>query len=122
MQELKSCPLTHQEAIDQLKELLDHHKCTADSDPDEEMWQNDVQALTYAISILSQGNRPDNWISVDHSLPTVNERYGEIDVLVHLDDGFIATATYVKHEGFELWADSGEVTHWMYLPETPKGM
>lgn len=32
------------------------------------------------------------------------------------DDEFIATATYVKDEGFELWADSGEVIAWMPMP------
>jgi|GEM_PF-6090056 len=36
-----------------------------------------------------------------------------------MDDGFIATATYVESKGFELWIESGEVTHWMPLPEPP---
>lgn len=40
--------------------------------------------------------------SVDERLPTVDPRYGEIEVLVHMDDGFIATTTYVENEGFEL--------------------
>lgn len=54
-------------------------------------------------------------------MPTVDERYGDIEVLVHMDDGFIATATYDKQNGWELWADAGEVTHWQPLPTPPKG-
>lgn len=34
-----------------------------------------------------------------------------------MDDEFIATATYDKDNGWELWAESGEITHWMPLPE-----
>lgn len=67
-------------------------------------------------------NRLKNrWISVEEKLPTVDPRYGDIDVLVHMDDGFIATATYDKNNGWELWAESGEVTHWQPLPGPPKG-
>ena len=39
-------------------------------------------------------------------------------MLVCMDDEFITT--YVKDEGFELWADSGEVIAWMPLPEPYK--
>ena len=55
------------------------------------------------------------WIPVGESLPKC-DKYGEVDVLVCMDDEFIATANYVKNEGFELWAESGKVTHWMPLP------
>lgn len=60
------------------------------------------------------------WIPVSERLPECDKRYGEENVLVCMDDGFIATATYVENEGFELWADSGEVTHWMSLPAPPR--
>lgn len=60
----------------------------------------------------------NRWISVDERLPTVDPRYGDIDVLVHMDDGFIATATFSGD--WELWAESGEVTHWQPLPGPPK--
>ena len=39
---------------------------------------------------------------------------------IKMDDGFIASATYDRNNGWELWAESGEVTHWMPLPEPPK--
>lgn len=54
------------------------------------------------------------WISVKDRLPEESEnRY-----LVRLEDGFIGTAVW--DDGWELWNDSGEVTHWMCLPEPPK--
>ena len=56
------------------------------------------------------------WIPVNNRLPVVDE-YGDVNVLVCMDDEFIATATYDKDNGFELWADSGEVIAWMPLPE-----
>ena len=50
----------------------------------------------------------NKWIPTSERLPEV-DKYGEAYVLVCMDDEFIATTTYVKDEGFELWADSGEV-------------
>ena len=61
----------------------------------------------------------NKWIPISGRLPEV-DKYGEAYVLVCMDDGFIATTTYVKDEGFELWADSGEVIAWMPLPEPYK--
>jgi hypothetical protein len=58
----------------------------------------------------------NKWIPTSERLPEV-DKYGEAYVLVCMDDEFIATTTYVKDEGFELWADSGEVIAWMPLPE-----
>lgn len=55
------------------------------------------------------------WISVKDRLP----EEGENRYLVRLEDGFIGTAVW--DDGWELWNDSGEVTHWMCLPEPPKG-
>jgi hypothetical protein len=64
--------------------------------------------------------RKNRWIPVSERLPECDKRYGETNVLVCMDDEFIATATYVKNKGFELWAESGDVTYWMPLPEPPK--
>jgi len=66
-----------------------------------------------------QALKANNWISVKDRLPKC-DKYGEAYVLVCMDDEFIATTTYIKKDGFELWADSGEVTHWMPLPEPPQ--
>jgi hypothetical protein len=65
-----------------------------------------------------QPNEP-RWIPVSERLPEV-DKYGDVNVLVHFDDGFINSATYDKNNGWELWADAGEVTHWMYHPEPPE--
>lgn len=55
------------------------------------------------------------WISVRDRLPEENGDY-----LVALDDGYIGVTWYSADEGFDLWADAGEVTHWMPLPEPPE--
>lgn len=55
-----------------------------------------------------------SWISVKDALPEIGGSY-----LVALNDGYVASTEYMD-DGFELWADAGEVTHWMPLPELPK--
>ena len=52
------------------------------------------------------------WISVKDELP--ENGYW----LCYFDDGFISTVT--MSGDWELWDDSGEVTHWMPLPKPPK--
>lgn len=54
------------------------------------------------------------WIPVTERLPEE-----DVNVLVAFDDGFIATTCIIDGE-WELWADAGEVTHWMPLPDAPK--
>lgn len=63
--------------------------------------------------------RKPEWISVEDRLPEVDET-GYTYVLVCMDDEFITTADFTTDESFGLWEDSGEVTHWMPLPEPPK--
>lgn len=63
--------------------------------------------------------RENQWIPVGERLPEC-KKYGEVEVLVCMDDGFIATATFVKGDGFELWAEAGEVVYWMPLPQPPE--
>lgn len=55
-----------------------------------------------------------DWISVKKKMPK-----NEVDVLVAFDDGFISTVNTNKEGEWKLWADSGEPTHWMPLPELP---
>lgn len=57
----------------------------------------------------------NNWISVDDRLPKSGEQ-----VLACFEDGFIATVSTDENGEWELWADSGEVTHWMHLPSPPR--
>ena len=64
--------------------------------------------------IAEWGVHKHEWVSVKDRQPCVEEcRY-----LICLNDGFIATAIW--DNGWNLWADAGEVTHWMPLPEPPK--
>ncbi len=65
----------------------------------------------------------DKWIPVKERLPKeemMADKYHEVQVLVCMDDEFIATTCYTE-EGFELWAESGEVIAWMPLPTPYKG-
>ena len=66
------------------------------------------------LYIAAWGVHQHEWVSVKDRQPCVQEcRY-----LICLNDGFIATAIW--DNGWNLWADAGEVTHWMPLPEPPK--
>ena len=78
---------------------------------------NAIESLQAEIKQLQEERR---WIPVAERLPNVDE-YGDVNVLCCMDDGFIASATYDKNNGWELWDESGEVTHWMELPQPPKG-
>ena len=86
------------------------------------------EALDMAISALRQQEHPQ-WISVKDRLP---DCMGEVLVIVsgkpHENvtlDGAYEIAEYDPVEGWilEMWPEwcSGVVTHWMPLPEPPKG-
>ena len=92
---------TKEQAIEFLQRKMSKDPYSAD------IYRMAIEALT------------EKWISMDEKLPEV-DKYGDVNVLVCMDDGFIASATYDKNNGCELWAESGEVTHWMPLPELPK--
>ena len=89
-------------------------------------YENGKMGYTRKLLIEELADKVDQyekgWIPVSERLPKCNPRYGEEYVLVCMDDGFVATTTYVENEGFELWAESGEVTYWMPLPEPPEGV
>jgi hypothetical protein len=56
------------------------------------------------------------WISVKDRLP---EEHSHVLICLHDGyDNFIATSDFIEGE-FQLWADSGDVTHWAILPEPP---
>lgn len=86
----------------------------------ENLWDDDLENI--AIELYNAGYRKQEWISVDERLPM----YGEI-VLVSAINKITG-----KHEWFYLasydrerkwWNGAliGKVTHWMPLPEAPKG-
>jgi len=77
----------------------------------------------HVCDILNEYNRLNNlveterekhrWIPVEEQLPSSGSH-----VLATFDDRFVATVSHgVIDEGWELWADSGEVIAWMRLPE-----
>lgn len=81
-------------------------------------YDRDQYAKGYADGMLA---RKDEWISVDEKLPKHREK-----VLVCDDRQNMFTALYVAYDngGFD-WCTSVrlvyKVTHWMPLPEAPKG-
>ena len=73
----------------------------------------------YAEALYNAGYRKQEWISVDDRLPEnlsyiiVCDKYGNVG------------EAYCYGEGWFEWIDSEErvfVTHWMPLPEPPKGV
>lgn len=64
---------------------------------------------------IIDGKMLTGWIPVEERLPETEDGY--VHVMVSLDDGFVCTTDYTDNDGFELWADSGEVIAWMPLPE-----
>jgi len=63
------------------------------------------------------------WISVEDRLPEIAEWSGN-RVLVYTEEGSIHTGRYegeVAGDWVDLYNDSGEITHWMPLPEKPLG-
>ena len=89
-----------------------------------EYYNSGKMGHTRKLLIEQLANKVDSlekaWIPVSERLPKCDKRYGDVNVLVCMDDEFISSATYDKNNGWELWADAGEVTHWMPLPEPPK--
>lgn len=73
---------------------------------------DDLRAAAERIEALTAENAA-RWISVEERLPKTEE-----DFLCAFDDGFIATASWIDGD-WELWADAGQVTHWMPLPKPP---
>lgn len=96
---------------------------------------NTCNALKYARRAYMAGYRKQEWISVDERLP--EDMYGKfrkrIIVLVCTESGKVSTASRqrafhfdkTKLEWQELdtfeWNYRKKVTHWMPLPEPPKG-
>ena len=79
-----------------------------------------IKAMQYDRGQYEKGfadgmlSRKGEWISVEERLPDQDGKY-----LVYTGRGFVLTAYYYETNafGFEFW----DVTHWMPLPEAPKG-
>lgn len=70
----------------------------------------------FADCLLANGVTVQEWISVDDRLPDKNTT-----VIVTTDKGIVFQCLYA-YDGWDLW-DGNEIniTHWMPLPEPPKG-
>lgn len=69
-----------------------------------------------ATDLVEEGYHKQEWISVDERLPDQDGKY----YLAYTRKGFTVLSFYYALEGsfgFEHW----DVTHWMPLPEAPKG-
>lgn len=97
-------------------DILDLAKEVYDGDEEEALI---LLEISKRLAHYEDAEKKRTWVSVKERLPVV-DKYGDVNVIVCMDDGFIASATYDKNNGWELWADSGEVTHWMPLPDAPK--
>ena len=86
----------------------------------------DVDALAIADHLVSNGVTVQEWISVDDRVPE-DSNDGFADAVL-VTDGFVQHMAYFVG-GEWRFAESGEIkepmwyriTHWMPLPEPPKG-
>ena len=82
----------------------------------------DVDALAIAQHLIDNGVTVQEWISVEDKLPE-----DDSDVLAYLQigqEGRIYPANYEKGVWFDCIFNTpatGTTTHWMPLPEPPKG-
>jgi len=80
-------------------------------------WLNDYfhSELQKMVGDLSKGK--GEWISVDDALPEKEGQY-----ICHFSDAVIETFYYEPEDKFKQWGvHNVVVTHWMLLPEPPKG-
>ncbi len=86
-----------------------------------------VDALAIADHLITHGVTVQEWISVDDRLPEYSNDGFADAVLV--TDGFVQHMAYFARGGEWRFAESGEIkepmwyriTHWMPLPQPPKG-
>ena len=103
--------MTHEEATERIKCILKNNSFT----------RADKNALKLAIEALEK-QATQEWISVNDRLPE-----DESDVLAYSrngEEGRIYPANYAKGVWFDcIFASSANdtTTHWMPLPEPPKG-
>lgn len=102
--------MTKVEIIDSLFDQARDKELLANNDPDNSIFADDANALREAAELLKAG---PEWISVKDRLPE-----SEGDYLCAFDDGYVSSAEWIDGE-WDLWVDSGKVTHWMPLPEPP---
>lgn len=131
--------MTRKDVIFQLNDLKRDAMSHFTDDGDDDIFRADFEALDAAIEALKEQpakdtNVPTNrWISVKDRLPEKDENY----IVTVCDEGcsagegiwystVVVVAEYYK--GSWTWCDGGHeyslegiVTHWMPMPELPKG-
>lgn len=79
----------------------------------------DVDGFAIADKIYNAGYRKQEWISVDERLPE------EYDIILCFDGSDVQPSVFLDGEFIEYDRYEGDtiygVTHWMPLPEAPKG-
>ena len=119
---------------EKLVELICDAKCDVDRICNESDWCDDCPAENgeanckeeyIADHLIAHGVTVHEWISVKDRLPEIRER-----VLVYHDDGMIrfginyggfddvVSSIYLNHNHHTCFS---KVTHWMPLPQPPKG-
>ena len=77
--------------------------------------------IANGVTFATDNNVGDKWISVKDRLPE-----DSVEVNLHTRSGIVGTGFYDKYtKSWVQWYSSGsllvDVTHWMPLPEPPKG-
>ena len=113
---------------EKLIELLGADVCKHDCCDDCEYGQNRDACIAFlkesmadhlisnCVTFAKDINAPIKWIPVTERLPEYSGK-----VLVHCVTGYIGVESYSENKGFNSVGVWIPVTHWMPLPEPPKG-
>lgn len=109
--------------IEQMALAICKSRGVADVDDCRKCWQHENNCLyqDIAYGLYREDYRKQEWISVEERLPEKNGYY-----LVYTMYGYIEVERYKTWDDDDLdggywWEFEGLVTHWMPLPEPPKG-
>lgn len=112
--------MSEQEQINKMAEDIcrQKHNCNDACNP-----TNSCMALKYAHRAYMAGYRKQAWISVEDRLPEKDGRYLFLDLGMHRGVSFEEIRiTHFKHgDRYHDYMWRNHYSHWMPLPEPPKG-